>query len=341
MNVKNDISEELGSLSALVASISRETPYRAPEGYFLRFPTAALERVQADLSHVAGLPTGKPLTFSVPEGYFDGFAQQVLNRIKTGVSAGSAPSAGRREEEAAEPAAGPELLPHCLIEAGRITPYRVPEGYFDGLSPILSILKDKNPYLVPAGYFDELAPGILARATEQPELSKQPELSRSVVIAGADSNSRLEMTKETHSRPGVRVISLGKRLSWMKYAAAAVVAGLIVSVGWLRWSPVTSRPSAPQDAAITPSGTSAEIATNLSKVSDAELQSYLVDQDTTLAQPVGNIGNAGTMATVDMDDSELVDMNDTGLKTLLGNVTDGELKQYMDEHGGASDIATN
>jgi hypothetical protein len=29
------------------------------------------------------------------------------------------------------------------------------------------------------------------------------------------------------------------------------------------------------------------------------------------------------------------------LKTLLGDVPDGELKQYMEEHGGAMDIATN
>src|ERR1700722_5956036 len=86
MNVKNDISEELRSLSALIATISRETPYQAPEGYFLSFPMVVLESVQTGLPRVTGIEKANPLAFSVPEGYFEGFAQQVLNRIKTGMS---------------------------------------------------------------------------------------------------------------------------------------------------------------------------------------------------------------------------------------------------------------
>ena len=328
MNVKNDISEELRSLSTLVATISRETPYRAPEGYFLDFPTVVLKRVQPslpslqpDVSRVAGLepPSGrtsdsealggdaKPLTFSVPEGYFEGFAQQVLNRIKAG--SGSS--------------ADPDVLSPVLAQAGRVNPYAVPEGYFEGLSPILAIVKDKNPYLVPTAYFDTLAAEITGK------IAGQPELSGSLVAAGAGSNSRLEIAEEDSAQPKTRVIDLGKRMSWMKYAAAAVVAGLIVTVGWLRWHPVSSSTQTRQLAAVKPT-TPAEMAKSLSKVSDAELQNFLVDQDTTLAQPVGNIGS---MATVDMDDSNL--------SSLLGDVSDGELKQYMDEHGGANDIATN
>jgi hypothetical protein len=334
MNVKNDISEELRSLSALVATISRETPYRAPEGYFLHFSTAVLERVQpspiktaSEVPRIGGLETSKPLTFNVPDGYFEGFAQQVLNRIK----AGSGPSAGTGDLSWRTSPSGAfggkeEPLPAILVQAGRTVPYQVPEGYFDGLSPILAVLKDKNPYLVPAGYFNELAAGIVSKTVEQPGLS------RSMVAAEADSNSRLELSEENNGRSKTRVISLGKRMNWMKYAAAAVVAGLIVTVGWLRWHPATA-PAQTQVASIVPSATPAEIMKNLSRVSDAELQNYLVDQDTTLAQPVGNIGNGSAMATVDMDDSNL--------KTLLGDVSDGDLKQYMDEHGGASDIATN
>lgn len=324
MNLEYDISEELRSLSALVATISRETPYRAPEGYFLYFPTAVLERVQPDLPRVPGL--NKPLTFNVPDGYFEGFAQQVLRQIKAG---GTGPSTGTGGKEALS--ADLDILPEVLLQAGRITPYSVPEGYFDGLSPILAVLKDKNPYLVPAGYFNGLAARINSK------MAGQPELNRSQVATETDPDSRRGHVlrggaEDVDTRPDTRVISLGKRMSWMKYAAAAVVAGLIVTVGWLRWHPSTSSTQR-QLAAVAPSVTPAEIVKNLSKVSDAELQNYLVDQDTTLAQPVGNIGNGSAMATVDMDDSNL--------KTLLGDVSDGELKQYMDEHGGASDIATN
>jgi hypothetical protein len=292
MNVKNDISEELRSLSALVATISRQTPYRAPEGYFLSFPMTVLARVQPGLiktaSEIITAEAAKPLTFSVPEGYFEGFAQQVLNRIKAG--------AGKSDESDLSTGTGEEALPAILVQAGRRTPYSVPEGYFDGLSPILAVLKDRNPYLVPEGYFETLADQVSSKAVER-------------------------------LHPKAKVIGLERRMSWMKYAAAAVVAGLIVTVGWLRWHPAT--PST-QGLVTTKPVTPSEIASNLTKVSDAELQNYLVDQDTTLAQPVGNMG---LMATVDMDD--------TNLKTLLGGVPEGELKQYIDEQGGTSDIATN
>lgn len=302
MNVKNDISEELRSLSALVATISRETPYRAPEGYFLSFPEAVLASVR-EVPQVAGLGEDKPLTFSVPQGYFEGFAQQMLNRIKAGAGKpGSSTGDDAMTNLGTITGTGTEedVLPAILLQAGRRTPYSVPEGYFEGLSPIMAVLKDKNPYLVPEGYFGTLADEVISKTAER-------------------------------SRSKAKVVGFGRRMSWMKYAAAAVVAGLIVTVGWLRWHPNTS---STQNLAATGSGakqvTPVEIANNLTKVSDEELQNYLVDQDTTLAQPVGNIG---LMATVNMDDNNL--------KSLLGGVPEGELKQYVDEHGGTSDIATN
>jgi hypothetical protein len=308
MAAKNDISEELRSLSALVATISRETPYQAPAGYFTNFPDLVLEKTASALTNSAKLLTNssKPLTFSVPDGYFEGFAQQMLARIKSIPDLKSTPgmSHGALEQEE---------LPAILSQAARLNPYTVPDGYFDGLSPVLAILKDKNPYAVPAGYFDRLADQVNARTLKP--------------VA--------RLTVESNGQAKAKVIGLGKRMSWLKYSAAAVVAGLIVTVGWLRWPTAkaffgASRSSASIAAVTQPAQTPLEIAKNLFKVSDAELQNFLVDQDTTLAQPVTN--NA-LMATVDMDDSNL--------KTLLGDVPDGELKQYLDEHGGANDIATN
>jgi hypothetical protein len=66
----------------------------------------------------------------------------------------------------------------------------------------------------------------------------------------------------------------------------------------------------------------------LHKVSDQEILNYLDDQNSILAEPVPN--NTATL-----------DMNDSDIKTLLGDVPDGELQQYMEEHGRANDIATN
>ena len=333
MEAKNDILEEVRSLSALVATISRETPYRVPAGYFINFPELVLERAVTTLTITTPLTTttpviaaSKPLTFSVPDGYFEGFAQQMLARIKslpeganstTGSSAGS----GKPEEQ--------EELPAILAQAARINPYTVPDGYFDELSPILAILKDKNAYAVPVGYFDRLADEI-AMKTSAPVAAGSP-----MPASNVRPLLRAEPAEESgsNSRPKAKVVSFGKRMNWLKYSAAAVVAGLMVTVGWLRWQ-TANAPSGASASVAAASSTQApvDIAKNLSKVSDEELQNFLVDQDTdtTLAQPVTN--NA-LMATVDMDD--------TNLKSLLGDVSDGELKQYMDEHGGANDIATN
>jgi hypothetical protein len=321
--VKNDISEELGSLSALIATISRETPYQAPEGYFLSFPTVVLESVQTSLPRVAGTENAKPLTFSVPEGYFEGLAQQVLNRIKTGISndMGNDMENGMREE-AALPAI-PDSLPALLVQAGRRTPYTVPEGYFDGLSPLLAVAKDKNPYLVPVGYFDQLEAKVVGNVA-----GKVLGEVAGNVLGEVGAEVAEGVGAEVISGTSGRVVSLGKRMSWMKYAAAAVVAGLIVTIGWLRWR--TGTPPA-RVAGIQAQQATAQIAKNLTKVSDQELQNFLVDQDTTLAQPVTN--NAASMAALGMDDSDM--------KTLLGDVPDGELKAYLEEHGGAGDIATN
>jgi hypothetical protein len=312
MNGKNDILEELRLLSAFVATINRETPYQAPEGYFLSFPMVLLEKVQTDLPRVS-----KPLTFSVPEGYFDGFAQQVLNRIKTssGSSADMDPVPARGGED--------ETLPAILAQAGRDTPYRVPEGYFEGLSPVLTVLKDKNPYIVPAGYFDRLAAEVIAGTAGKviARTAAEP-VSERTLGAAAERGSNGRLAGEDRGRSKGRVVAFG---NWAKYAAAAVVAGLIVTVGWLRWH--TDTP--PVQLAVV-KNSPVDIAKNLSKVSDAELQNFLVDQDTTLAQPITS--NASTAA---------IDMDDNDIKSLLGEVPDGELKQYLEEQEGANDNATN
>ena len=260
MNGTNEISNELRSLSATVAGIGRQTPYTVPEGYFDSFPGRVLERV-------ADWKDAKSLIYSVPEGYFDQFAQGVLAKIKAG---------------AGESAVGADPFSLVLARVERVTPYQAPEGYFEELSPLLTVCRDKNPYVAPEGYFESFSEVVMAR-------TGQPAVRKGVV----------------------------RKMGWMKYSVAAVLAGLIITVGWLRW----------QHSASTTSHPTLDVAA-LSKVSDAELQNFLTDQDTTLAQPLSN-----TTATIDM--------NDTDLNTLLGDVPDGELKQYMEEHGGAGDIATN
>jgi hypothetical protein len=163
MDVQNDISEELRLLSAVVAAISRQTPYEVPEGYFLDLSSRVLQLVSGQLvsgQHVRGERESKPLTFSVPEGYFEDFAQQVLNRIRSGATMGVTADAGDTMGVVADAGGqgGGDPYSSILTEAGRRTPYSVPNGYFEANVPLLCVARVINPYTVPADYFEGQAP---------------------------------------------------------------------------------------------------------------------------------------------------------------------------------------
>ncbi|HVU99033.1 MAG TPA: hypothetical protein VHE34_27615 [Puia sp.] len=286
--MKNDILEELRSVSEFVATISRETTYRVADDYFTDLCERVLIRVKTN---------HKPLVFNVPDGFFESFAAGVLAKIKAeaGVPVGFAPSNPLPET------AGQELsgLSPLLAQLRSKETYRMPEGYLEEVSPILAIAKELNPYTVPEEYFHQLPVGIEEKVAESREeeagLVKKP---AKVVAFG------------------------GRRTRLWQYSAAAVVAGLILTIGWLRLQ-VTggTHPVKPAE----------NVVVSLPKVSDQELQSFLadthVDDDTPVEQSAANIA--------------ALDFNDGEVNSLLADIPDGDLKQYMDEHGGAVDIATN
>jgi hypothetical protein len=304
MQGKENISEELRQVSGLVADISRKELFEVPTGYFEGFAGKVLELVRAGeavelspaLSGVRRLSV-----YTAPAGYFEDFAGKMLAHI-----------------HATEELAGISSL---LSGIGKKTPFSTPEGYFDRapgflsqitgspmntgssagmvnenavvdpvtLSPLLAGLKEKAVYQVPEGYFAGLADSILVKAGKQ---SGQ-----------------------------ARVVSIGLGRKWLKYAAAAIVAGMLVTGGWLGFHK-SADPEATGDLATV-------LSKDLSKVSDQEIQNYLDNQDVLLADAVTN----NSTATVDITDSDA--------KTLLGDVPDEELKTYAEEHGAIKDLVTN
>jgi len=321
MQARNEILEELRLLSTTVSTISRENPYQVPAGYFDGFPAQVLS-LTGEVPFFAG-HRDKPLAFSVPEGYFEGFAQNLFDRIKAGqgstgdrVQAGHGPIGGSAGQEPGQSAiaaesAGQELaqLSPLLNGITRTVPYQVPDNYFQQLSPMLAPLaglRDKPLYTVPENYFAGLSDEILARAKGE-------------IAPG--------MNPATQGRPA-RVISLDRSTgqkkvsrqsswfqpSWLKYSVAAAIAGLIITFGWLRLSGPSGHPNQPVDP--------------LASVSDQDLQTYAES-------------NNDQATTESMNSTATLDINDSDVKSLLGDVPDGDLKQYMEEHGGAVDIATN
>jgi hypothetical protein len=309
MKVKNEISEELRSLSTVIDGINRDTPqgapYVVPIGYFNDFPDLIMRHLRG-----ARLPEkGEASPFQVPEGYFEGLATGIMNRIKKAQSEdiqGSNPQVSVAGEVAEELA---QLSP-LLSRIDRKTPYLAPEGYFSELVPILAGLQDKPLYEVPQGYFDGLA-GEIAAKLKQPASTT---VERSISAMERSSPAVIE-------RPApAKVITMGRNRGWWKYSAAAVVAALVLTIGWLRL----------QVPRHTGNGGTVDIANSLIKVSDQDIQNY-PDSDNINAPLAETVTNS--TATLDMDDSDV--------KSLLGDVPDGELKQYMEEHGGAQDVATN
>lgn len=284
MNVKNDISEELRSLSELVATISRQTPYRVADDYFTSLSSRILLRLKTQ---------HKPMAFNVPEGYFDGFAEGLLARIKAGAGSPAATANGAPLPMAESAAAELAALSPLLAQLRSLETYRMPEGYFEEISPVLAVAKNFNPYTVPDEYFHQFPVSLTEEVVEEKLLEPQKEKTTAKVVSFG-----------------------GRRTNWFKYSAAAVVAGLILTIGWLR----LHVPGGNGVKAV------AEVPGNWKNVSDQELQSFLADQETPLTQQ----GNTASL-----------DFNDNDVKSLLGDVPDGDLKQYMDEHGGAVDLATN
>jgi len=335
MQAKNDISDELRSLSALVEGIGRQIPYELPEGYFEGLPQLILGEVRNRIAAL-GLSHGSPnslpdspatefpadgvteailasnlsksLTFSVPEGYFDDFASRVLGRIKAGSVSKDFSGKDLLGNDLLGESVQEELarISAVVSQITRETPYQLPEGYFAEVSPILSVLKDKTTYIVPEGYFDYLP----AAAT----------------AATAKGGARVD----------AKVVAIGSRGKvvkghWWKYAGVAAAACLILVFSWpqlhSRFSNIT-REKTDGGQHVGTVDLASSMSQSLHKVSDQEILSYLGDQNSILAEPAPN-------------KTATVDMNDNDIKTLLGKVPDGELQQYMEEQGRADDIATN
>lgn len=179
-----------------------------------------------------------PHVFTIPNGYFDALPLQVIEKIRA------------REELA-------ELSP-LLSGISKNINYAVPAGYFESLtipgnsneqlsveeelssiSPLLISARGKTPYSVPENYFASLS---------------VPELADARV---ADA----------------RVVPISRR-GWFRYAAAAVITAVIVSLGFLLLSRNEIDPDVKPFA---------WVEKKLKKVSTDEINEFvlLVDQNST------------------------------------------------------------
>ena len=297
MENKNPILDELKDISPFVATIGNQPPYTVPQGYFDSFAVQLILRIA--IEEKAGidpvLNINKDNVYQVPQEYFDSLAGNILNRVK-------AQETDNAKEEL-------ELLSPLLGQIGKKNPFTSPDGYFnefsdnivagvkavafvneelENLSPIMLSLKNRQVYEVPDGYFDTTIAGIL---------------------------------NKTRQQPPAKVISIGFGKKIMRYAAAAVVVGIIAISTYV----ISSKPGliAHTDPGIKPA---AWDSTNIAKIPDQEIESFLN-------------ANTSSLADVNTTDDNTVGEND--IKDLLADISDEELQQYLEQHGATPNSITN
>jgi hypothetical protein len=195
METKIDILNELAAISPMISAINKINVFTVPPGYF----ESVCETVMICLREInIDANTSIEESADIPKGYFDGLATTILEKIKTNESA---------SEEI-------KYLSPLLFDLQKTNVFPAPTGYFNNLhadvieriqinldetaskeiSPFLQGLKDKNVFGLPEGYFDGLADSVIKKV-------QQP-------------------------LPG-KVIPISRRSSWIKYAVAAMMAGIV------------------------------------------------------------------------------------------------------------------
>lgn len=211
-------------------------------------------------------------------------------------------------------------------------PYRVPEGYFEAFSDLLLDrlavnvdLSKSKVYQLPDGYFDGLSDSIIA-AIRKAEVMEEMEslspllntLSKEMPFqqqASPALNMETIMQKAAvHEIPVVQM-KARRPLKWMRLAAAAVVAGLLITTAVLYTSD-TNQQSGDSNFA---DYAQIDVSQEMSKLSEEELNTYLSSSEK-LVVAAGYREQYG--------EDELPDVNEH-----IQFMSDDELKQYLDESG--------
>ncbi|NOT51693.1 MAG: hypothetical protein HOP10_10505 [Chitinophagaceae bacterium] len=222
--------------------------------------------------------------YSVPAGYFDGLAATMLNRIK-------AMDAANTVEE----------LNH--------------------LSPLLNTISKQNIYSVPVGYFERLAENAMRSAREGNEYqtAKEEIESLSPLLSGLKKENPYSVPQEYFEsidipfKPATKVVSITHR-KWFRYAAAAMVIGIITMTGVLIFG------NEEKKQAKSLAKFEKKLNNEIKTMSDNDLQDFMQYTD------------AG------LNGKETVFISNTNeAKELLKDIPESELKEFLEETADVDD----
>ncbi len=194
--MNDNIQDELQAISPLLAGIKDINVFTTPVGYFDQFSVILINAIGSNTVNINDNTTGDS-SLSVPNGYFDNLAKNIIQKIKT-----------------QQPETG------------------------DGFSILLNNLSKENVFEVPVNYFDSLNTGILSKinSTENnaaelqhisPLLYSYNKENLGEIPAGYFDNLSATILKTIADKTPGKVVTMAGRLSFIKYAVAAIFIGVI------------------------------------------------------------------------------------------------------------------
>lgn len=214
--------------------------------------------------------------YTIPAGYFDDLVARVLDRIK-------------------------------ILEASTAT------EELNYLSPMLGKISRQIPYSVPSDYFETLEQNILqsVRESNQYQTAKEELETISPLLSSLKKQTPYTVPQGyfdtlVPGKPAAKVISFTSR-KWFRYAAAAVVTGLVVLAGFLYFGEEK-----------TPGGKALAKFTRDVKKMDETQKDHLID-----FIDAGMNGNETAQVNTDTKSNEV--------KDLLQGVSDEELKDFQQQ----------
>jgi hypothetical protein len=198
-------------------------------------------------------------------------------------------------------------------------PYAVPAGYFDAFPPqILGTVVEQVPVLngipassfqAPEGYFESLAGNLLQKIRRQEAdggLMEDTPLLNSISKQNVFSvpAGYFEKAVVVPEKQKAKLVTLARK--WTQYAAAAVIAGILVTTAFLV-TDTTREPEYKKYERL-------DLPTELDKMSENELVNYLVTPE--------------LPANVTASNNDVI----TAVKDNIQSLSDEELNQYLKEN---------
>jgi hypothetical protein len=215
-----------------------------------------------------------------------------------------------------------------LADIQPVNPFTVPDSYFTAL-PGIVLEKAKietmlanasgNTYGVPAGYFDSLPGNILSKiksatSDTREELAEIAPLLNTIskrevyAVPPGYFDNRDFAGSVLSVKPQAKLVGMRKANKWMQYAAAAMIAGVLVTGAFLYTDTNPSQGNTQYEPI--------DLSSELNKVNDNELVTYL------------NNPEHVTAANLLAGDIELGDVN-----AHIQKLSDEELNNYLKENG--------